>query len=148
MGDLSFLNRSKTNQTQAGVFNLYGQTQAKKKASSSNTKKLYTPSTTSKVQKPTAVSAPNYKSNPLGSGSFFTSRKVPTTKPKKATLTKPSSGAKIGPVYSIGPVLPKTQTFTAPSPTRQAAANVAKVERPRTMGMNRIRSYDSQTRLY
>jgi len=146
MGDLSFLNRNKTQQTQQGVFNLYGETQRSKSASRANTRSQY-----SQPKRTTASTQPNFTSAPAGSGSFFTSRKF-DQKPRKATLNKKQKEATIGkPVYAIQPIAPKVSTKSAVVPkttaTRQAASSLAKPSRPQSVSMNRIRSYDSNMRL-
>lgn len=143
MGDFSFLNRNKSSQTQQGVFNLYGNTQKAKSADRAKTRSAY-----NKPQKAATASLPNFTSNPMGSGSFFTS--APKSQKKPQRLTVPSNkGGKVDPVYSTPPVIPpKVSAFRGvpkTSKTNQAVSTLSKVERPTAVRMNKIRSYDMQT---
>lgn len=142
MGDLSFLNRNKSSQTQQGVFNLYGNTQKAKSADRAKTRSAY-----NKPQKAATASLPNFTSNPMGSGSFFTS--APKSQKKPQRLTVPSNkGGKVDPVYTVTPVKPKVSAFRGvpkTSKTNQAVSTLSKVERPTAVRMNKIRSYDMQT---
>ena len=142
MGDFSFLNRNKSSQTQQGVFNLYSNTQKAKSADRAKTRSAY-----NKPQKAATASLPNFTSNPMGSGSFFTS--APKTQKKPQRLTVPSNkGGKVDPVYTVTPVKPKVSAFRGvpkTSKTNQAVSTLSKVERPTAVRMNKIRSYDMQT---
>ena len=141
MGDFSFLNRNKSSQTQQGVFNLYGNTQKAKSADRAKTRSAY-----NKPQKAETASLPNFTSNPMGSGSFFTSAPKNQKKPQRLTL----KGGKVDPVYTVTPVKPKVSAFRGvpkTSKTNQAVSTLSKVERPTAVRMNKIRSYDMQTRI-
>lgn len=142
MGDFSFLNRNKSSQTQQGVFNLYSNTQKAKSADRAKTRSAY-----NKPQKAATASLPNFTSNPMGSGSFFTSAPKSQKKPQRLTLPS-NKGGKVDPVYTVTPVKPKVSAFRGvpkTSKTNQAVSTLSKVERPTAVRMNKIRSYDMQT---
>lgn len=140
MGDLSFLNRNKSNQTQNGVFGLYNSTQKTKSAERAATKRSYT-----QPQKAQTASLPNFTASPLGAGSFFTASK-PTEKKNKKLKLPVKTGGKVDPVYSSPVVPPKVSAFRGvpkTSQTKQAVATATRIEKPTSVSMNRIRSYDN-----